>query len=275
MINDPVVRKHKEVDHKSIYFSMAGFSFKLNYTYRDKDFIKGFKGIYKNYLLKIEPDKIDYTFFLITKNDVQLLRKKNKNGFYIKFFEILNKKVFVNLIIYPLYTQIVFRYVLLELLSINNGFLFHASGNIINKEIVLFTGKSGIGKSTVMTSLIDKHKPFVDDMACIRKIDSNFYCFKIPFYGKNESEILNEQPNLIRAIFLLERGSSTKIVKVDKIKVIDKLISQLWAEKNYLAAQTKNMYNFISSFNKLYIFNIGQINKINSVFNYQLEKKLF
>jgi len=273
IIKKMLINKTKKNNNKSIYFSIADFNFKLDYSYIDENFVAGFKKIYKNFLIKDKPKNIDYHFLLEKKNNIQLLEKKEEKTFFINFFKIAKKKIVINSMIDPLLTQIIFRYVLLELLSIKNGFILHSSGSIVDDKVVLFTGKSNAGKSMVINLLDDEYKPFADDMVCIRRIENDFYCYSTPFYEKySPQEIINQKPRLIKAIFLLERYNDNKILKVNKNKIVKKLISQLCSEKEYLLNQTKNMLNFIKLFNKFYIFKIGKINKVKKTFDDYISK---
>jgi hypothetical protein len=50
---------------------------------------------------------------------------------------------------------------------------FHASGIIVNEELVLFTGPSGIGKSTTLLGLIEKGYDLFTDDVCVLSENEN------------------------------------------------------------------------------------------------------
>ncbi len=250
------------------YLSIAGYIVKIESFCSYQNIIHSIRKFYNNCIITKKPDKIDYQIIINNENKILLLRRKNNRLFYIDFFKLHKNKITVNFASNPLYFEIIFRYMLLELLSKDNGFLLHAAGNIIHDKVVLFSGSSGVGKSTIMTILSDNYELFVDDIVCVRRIHNKYYAFRTPFIRKNTLQILGAKPYLINGLYFLEREKSSRIFALkDSSLIAQKLLSELWAETEYVKYLTKTIYRFAREFTDVYTFELGPINTIAQTFD--------
>ena len=81
-------------------------------------------------------------------------------------------------------------------LQYNNRFAFHASANVVNKELVLFCGPSGIGKSTLASQLHTKGYTIFSDDKCVLTWNNNKGCY----YAETSIQILRLWNNSINVL---------------------------------------------------------------------------
>jgi hypothetical protein len=100
-----------------------------------------------------------------------------------------------------------------------DGIVLHSSAVVLDGQAYLFSGPSGIGKST-HTSLWCKYfkeeHPFIlnDDMPIIRFVNNCFYAYGSPWSGKSNKNVNKKVP--IRAIIFLERSNSDWIYLLNR-----------------------------------------------------------
>lgn len=93
-----------------------------------------------------------------------------------------------------------------ELMLERGAALVHASFVIINGEAILFTGKSGAGKSTQahLWENVLGAEVVNGDRAAIREEDGRLFAYGVPFCGSSEIALNRKAP--VRAIILLSQG---------------------------------------------------------------------
>lgn len=119
------------------------------------------------------------------------------------------------------------KYIALDrLLLKNNAFYLHASFIQVNNKAVLFSGPSGIGKSTQAEQWVKNRNAKIinGDRTIIRKVDDEFFAFGSPFAGSSDVYI-NESYN-IEAIVFLQQGKENILSRLDKKKAYMLLYSQ-------------------------------------------------
>ena len=99
-----------------------------------------------------------------------------------------------------------------------NGMMLHASAIEYNDKAYLFSGPSGIGKSThtrLWQSLYgDAVQVFNDDKPALRRLDDGWYAYGTPWCGKDG---INQNKNVtLGGICFLKRGECDKIRRLDK-----------------------------------------------------------
>lgn len=109
-----------------------------------------------------------------------------------------------------------------------NGFFFHCSCLEIDGRAVIFTGKSGTGKSTHAKLWREFFKDRVsminDDKPLIRKVDENFYVCGTPWKGKHR--IGYDKCAKISAIYVLHQAKENRCEKKDTISALSSMLSQ-------------------------------------------------
>ena len=108
-----------------------------------------------------------------------------------------------------------------------NGMMLHASALELDGGAYLFSGPSGVGKST-HTTLWQKEYPnarlFNDDKPALRKIDGVWYAYGTPWSGKHGININIKVP--LRGICFLRQGSENKIRRLSPIEAAAAVMSQ-------------------------------------------------
>lgn len=107
------------------------------------------------------------------------------------------------------------------------GMMLHASAVELNGEAYLFSGPSGIGKSThsrLWTSLFPGATVFNDDKPALRLIDGVWYAYGTPWCGKDGINRNVKAP--LKGICFLRRGESNSMRRLSTIEAIGAIFSQ-------------------------------------------------
>jgi hypothetical protein len=107
------------------------------------------------------------------------------------------------------------------------GMMLHASALELDGGAYLFSGPSGMGKST-HTGLWQKEFPsarlFNDDKPALRRIDGVWYAYGTPWSGKHGININIKVP--LRGICFLRQGDENKIRRLSNIEAVSAVMSQ-------------------------------------------------
>ncbi len=122
----------------------------------------------------------------------------------------------------------VLRTICSKILSDYNGFFLHCSCLEYEGKAVVFTAKSGTGKSTharLWRELLgDKVTMINDDKPIVRFIDSEFIIYGTPWNGKHS--LSNNIKTPIKAVYYLHQAKENKVVQSDPLSSISKILSQ-------------------------------------------------
>ena len=109
-----------------------------------------------------------------------------------------------------------------------NGMMLHASAVAVDGKAYLFSGQSGIGKSTHtglwQQTFGDKVKLFNDDKPALRRLDGEWYAYGTPWSGKHGININMKVP--IAGICFLKRGEENKIRRLSPIEALPQVLMQ-------------------------------------------------
>lgn len=110
-------------------------------------------------------------------------------------------------------------------LLIRNGCVFHASFVDIGGEAILFTGPSGIGKSTQAGLWVDFENAEIvnGDRTALRKVNGRWTAFGFPASGT--SGICKNRNLPLKAIVVLEQGSENRVEELPASAKIRALVS--------------------------------------------------
>ena len=107
------------------------------------------------------------------------------------------------------------------------GMMLHASAVELNGRAYLFSGPSGVGKST-HTALWQREFPsavvFNDDKPALRNIDGRWFAYGTPWSGKNHVNSNMRVP--LAGICFLRRGTQNSIRKLSGIQAVSRLVQQ-------------------------------------------------
>jgi len=109
-----------------------------------------------------------------------------------------------------------------------NGMYLHASAVEMNGEAYLFSGNSGVGKSTHTRLWIEQYAPdacvFNDDKPALRYLDGSWYAFGTPWCGKDGINRNSKVP--LKGICFLKQGTENRIIRLTPMQALPKLLSQ-------------------------------------------------
>jgi hypothetical protein len=108
------------------------------------------------------------------------------------------------------------------------GIMLHASAVALDGKAYLFSGQSGIGKSTHtglwQQTFGDKVKLFNDDKPALRRFDGEWYAYGTPWSGKHGININMKVP--VAGICFLKRGDQNKIRRLSPTEALPQILSQ-------------------------------------------------
>lgn len=109
-----------------------------------------------------------------------------------------------------------------------NGMLVHSSAIVKNNKAYLFSGKSGVGKSTHtglwLKEFGDEVYILNEDKPAVRKIDGKYYTYGTPWSGKTNTNV-NRKAEL-ECIVFLGQAEENAIRKVDAKEAFTSLFEQ-------------------------------------------------
>ena len=110
----------------------------------------------------------------------------------------------------------------------HGGMMLHASAVELDGKAYLFSGNSGMGKST-HTRLWqqvfgDRAQVFNDDKPALRRIDGKWYAYGTPWCGKDGINQNKKVP--LAGICFLQQAKENKIRRLDAKEVLSRLIAQ-------------------------------------------------
>lgn len=245
-----------QIMRRNAYLKIGGFCIKLKFSSlnshpSNKDFVILLTRYLGGFVLKHKPRIVDFTISFGESNHFYILHKKNMK--FIAYFIRLKKKEIATFYYIGLRQfETILSMVLNELLR-DSGFILHASAVSEDGRAFLFTGKSGAGKSTIMKLLSKKYNPIADDSIIIKKEGGRFYAYQTPFTEKEKWIKRGLKQYEIEKIFFLKKSNRVKIEEANGQRyVVNIMLKQLLTEREYLAKQTKIVFDFLSRNSTLY-----------------------
>jgi hypothetical protein len=111
-----------------------------------------------------------------------------------------------------------------QYLFTQDGFLLHASTIGYKNRAYVFTGPSGVGKSTIARISRDK-LVLTDDTVAIRRMNNRYYAFATPFGVQSVGAGGIRLP--IAAIFLISHAEKTTCTRIPPLPALTKIISNI------------------------------------------------
>lgn len=111
------------------------------------------------------------------------------------------------------------------LTSNKNGFIMHGATIGLGTKGLIFTGNSGVGKSTISSIFrqADNIEQISDDRFILKEIDGTLYSFGNPFDTKIERNI--NKGIRISNIFFLHHANNNKVSPINSIELMSKLLT--------------------------------------------------
>ncbi len=127
---------------------------------------------------------------------------------------------------FPNFMKKVLKYVYSGFVVNNNGFIFHSAAVDVNGVAILFSGRSGIGKST-QARLWEKYRKGLiinQDRPAVRRVSDGFRAYGLPWSGSEPCYCNHSAP--ISAIVFLEQGQLNHVEKMNESNSIHLVIEQ-------------------------------------------------
>lgn len=178
--------------------------------------------------LKADENNSSYFWSINEKKDERILLISNEENEIFPFFalcfsnenrawklhfseEYLKKGTNIDPFTYPLGPLILYY-----LTAFSNSLMIHGSGIYYNFKGYLFSGVSGVGKSTMAKIWQNEDAQVInDDRLIIREMGGRFYIYNTPmFYIDYPKKVSLDK------LFLLKHGKANKAVKLNAIKSI-------------------------------------------------------
>ena len=109
-----------------------------------------------------------------------------------------------------------------------DGMMLHASAVAVDGKAYLFSGQSGIGKSTHtrlwQQTFGDEVKLFNDDKPALRRLDGEWYAYGTPWSGKHGININMKVP--VAGICFLKRGERNMIRRISPMEALPRVLAQ-------------------------------------------------
>ena len=126
-----------------------------------------------------------------------------------------------------------------------DGLMLHASALSYEGKAYLFSGPSGVGKSThtgLWQALFgDKAQIINDDKPALRLLDGRWYVYGTPWSGKNS---INQNVKVpLGGICFLKRGTENRIRRL----TAPEIVPLLYMQTNHLLIKKENMHRLLSA----------------------------
>lgn len=221
--------------------------FPINIQEESFEFIRTFKGddlgIDFNYEI-LEVDELP-SIFDNSHNEGSRIYSENDNRFFIHFCPSPGEEPYACVIWekgskvvkcmylhgkeeYLNYSRNILNHAGLEnFLNLSDGLLMHASFIEWNNKAILFSGPSGIGKSTQAGLWIEYEGANLinGDRAAVRLVDGVWNAYGLPYAGS--SGVYKNQSVPLKAIVVLQKDSINSIEKLDAVSAIKYLYPEI------------------------------------------------
>jgi len=109
-----------------------------------------------------------------------------------------------------------------------DGMLLHASAAVLDQKAYLFSGHSGVGKSTHtrlwQQCFGDGVQIINDDKPALRLIDGKWYAYGTPWCGKNDIQMNKKAP--VAGICFMEQGSENRMRRLEPAEAVPLVMGQ-------------------------------------------------
>lgn len=246
--------------NSNILVSIAGFNIRINFkntewVYFKEKIKKEIKEYLSEFIVEKKIKTVDYQIDLIWEEKVNFLTTKEKIN-YINLYRIdsvTKISCFYRLSIYEFH--IIFRYILMQLLVNDRGFIVHASAvKDSNNQTYIFLGKSGAGKSTIRQLLEGKYNSLADDNIILKKENNDYFLYQTPFFERDYKIKKTFKKFKIGKIFFLKKATSYILKKIiDKGRIIELLSKQTFLPEKYRKKYFSNILEFSNDFSNFYL----------------------
>ncbi len=228
-------------------YNIAGIIFKIDFNFKLKEEEEAFKEFKSNYNIKEEEVykllpkdwNIPNEATKVYETPVISIFKKNK-GYLREFTTIGTLKKYAcleedkNIVYYDenQLNQLSYMFKIMEIIGLEHAlckhktFILHSSYIEYNGGAILFSGPSGIGKST-QASLWEKYENaeiINGDRTAISKNLGSWHAYGLPFAGS--SKIYKNRTLPIKAVVILRQGNENNLRELNELEAFKALYSE-------------------------------------------------
>jgi len=149
----------------------------------------------------------------------------------------------------------------------HDGFYLHASAVVKDGRAYLFSGPSGVGKSThtgLWQQLFGEDARVInDDKPALRYVDGRWYAYGTPWCGKDGININEKAP--LAGVCFLKRGEENKIRRMSKFEAMQRVLGQtIYKLKN--EEQLDKLIKSLESFlDKIPVYELENLPEVSAV----------
>jgi len=129
------------------------------------------------------------------------------------------------------------------------GMMFHASAVAYEGKAYLFSGPSGVGKSTHtglwQQNVGEKAQIINDDKPALRSMDGRWYAYGTPWSGKSGINLNVKVP--LAGICFLKRGEKNRIRRLSPLEAVP----LLYMQSNFYLSKKENMHLLLTYIEEL------------------------
>lgn len=239
-------------------YNIAGITFEIDFNFnlkKEEDAFLEFKSkedMDEKEVFKLIPQKWEDTNALTKVQETPILSVFKKNEGYIReFTSIYTNKKYAwldedkNIIYYDDLQQkkvLTYMFCIMELIGIEHTlckhktFMLHSSYINYNENAILFSGPSGMGKSTQadLWQEFERVEIINGDRTAISKNLGSWHAYGLPFAGS--SKIYKNKTLPIKAVVILKKGKENCIRKAKTMEAFKSLYSEItvnsWNKKD-------------------------------------------
>lgn len=229
------VQQSNKSSSESRNLKIAGFNIRIDFYPEDNIYFKQvFIKMIASYSSFFSSSKHmpDFVIKVMGAPVVDLLirrqgRLENIHKFSSSFYP-RKKTLFTTYFISSMEFEMILKKILAEYLLPDHGAFIHGSACRFRNSALLFLGESGAGKSTIAQMTAKKMATLADDIFIIKKEKDRVLFFQTPFHEKNWKFKRSKNALVIRAIFLLQQATKTRIDRItDKEQLLILFLSQI------------------------------------------------
>lgn len=232
------MKKKHTIDTDTCFLNIGGFCLSIDfYNVEDEELraqLKKFIVDYYKTTLINDPSlyTVQYEIHFVAEQQLKLLKnsKTSRGGreFFMRTYTVGKKSAYVDYHVSIVQFQFLLKIITQDLLEREHGFLLHCSGVHDGKQLYLFLGVNGAGKSTIMGNLRREYTAFADDVVVVRYVNREWRAFQFPL-GKNEVPYVQDLSFPVKALLDIKKSARTHITLIPTAHMIQIMSRQVMA----------------------------------------------
>ncbi|RZI85386.1 MAG: hypothetical protein EOP38_05215 [Rubrivivax sp.] len=149
-----------------------------------------------------------------------------QRGDFLAEWNATTRRGHVRMLASPYSLDTLVRVLMTLVLADEGGMLMHASSVVLDGRAVVFTGVSGVGKTTISRLAPTRAHILTDEMSCIRRSSDGYIAHGTPFSGElgRPGENLNAP---LAGVFLLAQGPENRVDTLPPAEAVRGLMANI------------------------------------------------